>query len=124
MQLSKTEEQVMQFLWKLEKAFMKDLLAEFPEPKPATTTVATLLKRMQEKGFVDYKLFGKSREYYPLVKKSDYFSKHVNGLIKNFFNNSASQFASFFTSETNLTVTELEELKKLIDNQIEQQKND
>ena len=124
MQLSKTEEQVMQLLWKLEKAFMKDLLAEFPEPKPATTTVATLLKRMQEKGFVDYKLFGKSREYYPLVKKSDYFSKYVNGLIKNFFNNSASQFASFFTSETNLTVTELEELKKLIDNQIEQQKND
>ncbi|CAL2104648.1 Penicillinase repressor [Tenacibaculum sp. 190130A14a] len=122
MQLSKTEEQVMQLLWKLEKAFMKDLLAEFPEPKPATTTVATLLKRMKDKGFVDYTLYGKSREYFPLVKKSDYFSKHVNGLIKNFFNNSASQFASFFTSETNLTVTELEELKKLIDNQIEQQK--
>ncbi|WP_299106721.1 BlaI/MecI/CopY family transcriptional regulator [uncultured Tenacibaculum sp.] len=122
MQLSKTEEQVMQLLWKLNKAFMKDLLAEFPEPKPATTTVATLLKRMKDKGFVDYKLYGKSREYFPLVKKSDYFSKHVNGLIKNFFNNSASQFASFFTSETNLTVTELEELKKLIDNQIEQQK--
>lgn len=122
MQLSKTEEQVMQLLWKLNKAFMKDLLAEFPEPKPATTTVATLLKRMKDKGFVDYKLYGKSREYFPLVKKSDYFSKHVNGLIKNFFNNSASQFASFFTSETNLSVTELEELKKLIDNQIEQQK--
>lgn len=124
MQLSKTEEQVMQLLWKLDKAFMKDLLAEFPEPKPATTTVATLLKRMQEKGFVDYTLFGKSREYFPLVKKSDYFSKHVNGLIKNFFNNSASQFASFFTSETDLTVSELEDLKKLIDNQIKQQKND
>ena len=124
MQLSKTEEQVMQLLWKLDKAFMKDLLAEFPEPKPATTTVATLLKRMQEKGFVDYTLFGKSREYFPLVKKSDYFSKHVNGLIKNFFNNSASQFASFFTFETDLTVSELEDLKKLIDNQIKQQKND
>lgn len=122
MQLSKTEEQVMQYLWKLNNAFMKDLLAEFPEPKPATTTVATLLKRMKDKGFVDYKLYGKSREYFPLVKKSDYFSKHVNGLIKNFFNNSASQFASFFTSETDLTLTELEDLKKLIDNQIEQQK--
>lgn len=122
MQLSKTEEQVMQYLWKLKKAFMKDVLAQFPEPKPATTTVATLLKRMKDKGFVDYTLHGKSREYFPLVKKSDYFSKHVNGLIKNFFNNSASQFASFFTAETNLSVTELEELKKLIDNQIEQQK--
>ena len=103
MQLSKTEEQVMQLLWKRNKAFMKDLLEDFPEPKPATTTVATLLKRMNDKGFIDYKLFGKSREYFPLVKKSDYFSKHVNGLIKNFFNDSASQFASFFTKETNLS---------------------
>lgn len=121
MKLSKTEEQVMQYLWKLDRAFMKDLLAEFPEPKPATTTVATLLKRMKDKNFVDYKLYGKSREYYPLVKKTDYFSKHVNGLIKNFFNNSASQFASFFTSETNLSTQELEELRALIDQQIKEQ---
>ncbi|AZJ32669.1 MULTISPECIES: BlaI/MecI/CopY family transcriptional regulator [Tenacibaculum] len=121
MQLSKTEEQVMQYLWKLKKAFMKDILAEFPEPKPATTTVATLLKRMKDKGFVDYTLDGKSREYFPLVKKSDYFSKHVNGLIKNFFNNSASQFASFFTEKTDLSVSELEDLKKIIDQQIKKQ---
>ncbi|WOD44603.1 BlaI/MecI/CopY family transcriptional regulator [Hwangdonia lutea] len=118
MQLSKTEEDLMNHLWKLEKAFMKDLLDEYPEPKPATTTVATLLKRMTDKGFIAYNLFGKSREYYPLVKKKDYFSKHVNGLIKNFFNDSASQFASFFTKETNLTKEELEDLKKLIDNEI------
>ena len=103
MQLTKTEEQLMQHLWKLEKAFMKDLLEIYPEPKPATTTVATLLKRMIDKGFVAYKLYGKSREYYPLVKKKDYFSKHVNGLIKTFFNDSASQFASFFTKETDLS---------------------
>lgn len=116
--LSKTEEDLMNYLWKLEKAFMKDLLGAYPEPKPATTTVATLLKRMTDKGFIDYKLYGKSREYFPLVKKKDYFSKHVNGLIKNFFNDSASQFASFFTKETNLTKEELEDLKKLIDNEI------
>lgn len=118
MQLSKTEEQLMQYLWKLEKAFMKDLLDNYPEPKPATTTVATLLKRMIDKGFVAYTTYGKSREYYPLVKKEDYFSKHVNGLIKNFFNDSASQFASFFTRKTDLTKSELETLKKLIDNEI------
>ncbi|MBQ0734810.1 BlaI/MecI/CopY family transcriptional regulator [Aquimarina celericrescens] len=122
MQLSKAEEQLMKYLWKLEKAFMKDLLDAFPEPKPATTTVATLLKRMKDKGFVDYTLYGKSREYYPLVKKTDYFSKHVNGLIKNFFNDSASQFASFFTSETNMSTSELEELKKIVDQQIQKQK--
>ncbi|GAA3774156.1 BlaI/MecI/CopY family transcriptional regulator [Corallibacter vietnamensis] len=118
MQLSNSEEELMNHLWKLEKAFMKDLLDAYPEPKPATTTVATLLKRMNDKGFIAYKLYGKSREYYPLVKKKEYFSKHVNGLIKQFFNDSASQFASFFTKETNLSKTELEALKKLIDNEI------
>ena len=117
-QLTNAEEQVMEHLWKLEKAFMKDLLEAYPKPKPATTTVATLLKRMIDKQFVAYNEFGNSREYYPLVKKTDYFSKHVNGLISNFFNNSASQFASFFTTETNLSQTELEELKKIIDSEI------
>ncbi|KGO90902.1 BlaI/MecI/CopY family transcriptional regulator [Flavobacterium subsaxonicum] len=118
MQLTKTEEQLMQLLWKLEKAFMKDLLDLFPDPKPAATTVATLLKRMTDKGFVGYKEYGKSREYFPAVKKSDYFSKQMNGMIKNFFNNSASQFASFFTQESNMTSAELEELKKIIDSEI------
>lgn len=118
MKLSKSEEQLMQHLWKLETAFMKDLLEAYPEPKPATTTVATLLKRMAGKGFVAYKLYGNSREYYPLVKKMDYFSKHVNGLIKHYFNDSASQFASFFTKEANLTKAELEDLKAIIDNKI------
>ncbi|MCB0373442.1 MAG: BlaI/MecI/CopY family transcriptional regulator [Muricauda sp.] len=118
MQLSKSEEELMNIVWKLKKAFMKDLLDAYPDPKPATTTVATLLKRMTDKGFVGYNSIGRSREYFPLVKKKDYFSKHVNGLIKNFFNDSATQFASFFTQETNLSKAELEELKKLIDNEI------
>ena len=119
MQLSKSEEELMNILWKQKKAFMKNLLDAYPEPKPATTTVATLLKRMTDKGFVAYKSFGRSREYYPLVKKKTYFSKHVNGLIKNFFNDSPAQFASFFAQETNLTKEELKELKKLIDNKIQ-----
>jgi len=118
MKLSKTEEELMNHLWKLEKGFMKDLLDVYPDPKPANTTIATLLKRMTDKGFISYNLYGKSREYYPLVKKKDYFSKHVNGLIKNFFNDSASQFASFFTKETNLTKKELEDLKSIIDQEI------
>lgn len=97
---------------------MKDLLEAYPEPKPATTTVATLLKRMADKGFIAYKSYGRSREYYPLVKKKDYFSNHVRGLIKNFFNDSPTQFASFFAQETDLSRTELEDLKKLIDQEI------
>lgn len=121
-QLSKTEEQLMEHLWKLEKAFMKDLLEAFPEPRPATTTVATLLKRMIDKGFVGYNTYGNVREYYPMVKKSDYFSDHLKGLIKNFFNNSSAQFASFFTSETNLSEKELQELKKIVDQHLKKKK--
>ncbi|MDB4291847.1 BlaI/MecI/CopY family transcriptional regulator [Maribacter sp.] len=118
MQLSKSEEELMNILWKQKKAFMKDLLDAYEEPKPATTTVATLLKRMTDKRFVAYHSLGRSREYYPLVKKKDYFAKHVNGLIKNFFNDSPGQFASFFTQETNLSKEELEDLKTLIDTEI------
>lgn len=124
MQLTKTEEQLMEYIWKQEKVFMKDLIECFPDPKPATTTVATLLKRMQDKGFVGYILYGNSREYYPLVKKTDYFSKHVNGIIKNFFNDSVSQFGSFFAKDANLTTEELEDLRKIIDEEIKRKKND
>ena len=116
--LSKAEEEVMQILWKKEKAIMMDILEAYPEPKPANTTIATLLKRIQDKGFVSYTQVGRSREYFPLVKKNAYFSKQMNGMIKKFFNNSASQFASFFTEEANMSKEELEDLKKLIDNQI------
>lgn len=122
MQLSKAEEQLMEIIWQQEKIFMKDIIEKYPEPKPATTTIATLLKRMQDKGFISYNLFGNSREYYPLVKKADYFSKHVKGMIKKFFNNSPMQFASFFTTETNLTKAQLEDLKKLVDQQIKEKK--
>ena len=122
MDLSQKEEELMQHLWELEKAFMKDLLELYPEPKPAPSTVATLLKRMTQKGFVGYEQMGRSREYYPLVAKSDYFSKHVNGLIKKFFDDSAAQFASFFTSETQLSEKELKELKTLVEKEIERKK--
>lgn len=122
MKLSNTEEQLMEHLWQLKKAFMKDLLNVYNAPKPAATTIATLLKRMIDKKFVAYKEFGNSREYYPLIKKSDYFSDHINLLIKNFFNDSASQFASFFTSETNLSNKELENLKTIIDSQLQKNK--
>lgn len=122
MQLSKSEEQLMELIWKQGKVFMKELLENYPQPKPATTTIATLLKRMQDKGFVAYNLMGNSRQYYPLIKKSDYFSKHVKGIIKNYFNNSPLQFASFFTTATNLTSSELEDLKNIVDQEIKRKR--
>jgi predicted transcriptional regulator len=118
MQLTNAEEQVMKLLWKLDKAFFRDLLNEFPDPKPASTTVLTLLKRMIDKGFVSYKVYGNSREYFPLVKKAEYFSDHLNVLIKDFFNDSTAQFASFFTNETDMSSEELKELRDLVDRQI------
>lgn len=121
-QLTKSEEAIMKYLWKLEKAFMKDLVDEFPAPKPAYTTIATILTRMIDKGYVAYHQHGKVREYYPLLKKKEYFTSHFNGIIKNFFNNSASQFASFFTSKNDFTLEELEELKQIIDTQIQKKK--
>jgi BlaI family penicillinase repressor len=124
MSLSKAEEQIMEQLWKYEKVFLKDLISALPDPKPASTTVITLLKRMQDKGFVAYNLFGNSRQYYPLVAKSDYFSNHVNGLIKSFFNNSAAQFGSFFARDTNLSTEELEQLREIIDDELKRKKND
>ena len=118
MYLTNAEEQIMKLLWKLEKAFIRDLLNEFPEPKPAPTTVITLIKRMIDKGFVSYRQCGNSREYFPLVTKTDYFSEHLNGLIKDFFNNSKAQFASFFANETGLSQEELKELRDLVDKKI------
>jgi predicted transcriptional regulator len=122
MKLSKTEEELMNHLWELKKAFMKDLLEVYPEPKPAATTISTLLKRMQDKNFVGYDLVGNMRQYFPLVSKENYFSKHINGLIKNFFNDSPGQFASFFTKKTELSEEELLELKRVIEDQLNQKK--
>ena len=122
MRLSKSEEQLMDFIWQGERVFMKELIEMYPEPKPASTTVATLLKRMQDKGVITYKLCGNSREYYPLISKADYFSKYLHGLIKNFFNSSPLQFASFFTSKTNLSSEELKELRNIIDTELQKKK--
>lgn len=122
MKLSKSEEQLMELIWQQEKVFMKDIIELYPDPKPASTTIATLLKRMQDKGFVGYELFGNSRQYFPIIKKESYFSTHVKEMVKNYFGNSPLQFASFFTTNTNLSAKDLEELKQLIDQQIKKKK--
>jgi predicted transcriptional regulator len=120
--LSKAEEELMNHLWEKEKAFLKDLIEAYPDPKPAATTISTLLKRMQEKKFVDYQIEGKARLYFPLVSKESYFGKHLQGLIKNFFNDSPAQFASFFAKQSSFTEAQLKELKSMIDDQLNQKK--
>ncbi len=124
MRFTKAEEQVMKYLWYLEKCFFRELKEQFPDPKPATTTINTLLKRLIDKGAVDYKLYGNSREYYPVISKDQYFSKHVNGLIQNYFNNSIEQFASFFTREVNASDEDLRKLRDIIDDKLNDHSDD
>jgi predicted transcriptional regulator len=119
--LSNTEEQLMKYLWELEPCFMKDLLEALPEPKPAKTTVATLLKRMTEKGVVGYRTLGNSRQYFARVTKQAYFGPQVRGLVSDFFSDSPTAFASLFTAEANLSREQLEELQQMINDQLNKQ---
>lgn len=118
--LTDSEKTLMEILWAKEKAFLKDILEAYDEPKPATTTVATLLKRMQNKDLIGFTLYGNSREYYPKVVKGEYFKEEMASMIDRFFNSSVAQFASFFTSNSKLSQKELKELRDIIDKQIEE----
>lgn len=118
--LTDSEEVIMEILWERERVFMKDILESYSDPKPASTTVATLLKRMQNKDLVGYTLYGNSREYYPKVKKSEYFKEEMTSMIDRFFNSSVTQFASFFTSNTKLSQKQLKELREIIDKEIKE----
>nr|WP_321248199.1 BlaI/MecI/CopY family transcriptional regulator [uncultured Psychroserpens sp.] len=121
-QLNKTELQIMKYLWILKKGFMKDIVEQFPEPRPAYTTISTLLKRMCDKDYISFERLGRDKQYYPVLKKNDYFSKQVNGMITHFFNDSKSQFASFFTKNADLSMQELEELQELLQEKINHKK--
>ncbi|KYH04289.1 MULTISPECIES: BlaI/MecI/CopY family transcriptional regulator [Chryseobacterium] len=118
--LTDSEKSLMEILWEKKTVFMKDILEAYPDPKPAPTTIATLLKRMQNKELIGYKLYGNSREYFPKVEKGEYFKEEMTSMIDRFFNSSVTQFASFFTSNAKLSQKELKELRDIIDEQIKE----
>lgn len=120
--LTRAEEQVMQILWKLEKGFVHDILADFKEPKPAYNTVSTIVRILEKKGFVAHRAYGKTHEYYPLVSKKAYTKSYLGGFVRNYFSSSFKQLTSFFTRESNLSIRELEEIKALLEAQIEEKK--
>ena len=120
--LTKAEEQIMQYLWELDKAFLKDIVEKFPEPRPAYTTVQTVVRVLTKKKFIGYDTFGKTNHYYPLVSKKDYFRGHFKGVVNNFFEGSVSNFASFFTDDKDLSLSELEEMRQLIESKIDKLK--
>jgi BlaI family transcriptional regulator, penicillinase repressor len=123
-ELTKAEEQIMQILWHLEKGFVKDILEQFPEPKPAYNTVSTIVRILEKKEFVSYKVFGNSHQYYPLISKKEYTKTYLKGFLSGYFSDSYKQLVSFFSKEENLTISEMEEIKAMIESQIEKQRQD
>jgi len=123
-ELTKAEEQVMQILWKIKKGFVNDILAELDEPKPAYNTVSTIVRILEKKQIVSYKAYGKSHEYFPLISKKEYTKSFLNGFMDNYFSNSYKQLVSFFSKDSNLSIRELEEIKLLMEEQIEKQKKE
>lgn len=112
--LTKVEEQVMQALWKIGQGFTKDIIDQFPEPKPHYNTTSTILKILQEKGFVTAENIGKSHLYKPVVKKETYSKQSMKQLVKGYFNGSFTNMLSFFAKEKDISVTELEEIIRTI----------
>jgi len=108
--LTKAEEEIMQILWRLNKGFVRDIVDEFPDPKPAYNTVSTILRILVKKGIVAYNSFGKSHQYYPLIAKEKYSQKVLSNLVSNYFSGSYSQLVSFFAKQNNLSLAELEHL--------------
>lgn len=115
-ELTKAEEEIMQVLWQLDAAFVKDIIRKLPKPKPAYNTVSTVVRILEQKGFVGHEIHGKSHQYHPLITKEAYTRTFMKGFVKRYFAGSYQQMVSFFTKEDNLSLDELEQLiKKLKD---------
>lgn len=113
-ELTKAEEQIMQILWKSEKAFIKDILEHFDDPKPAYTTVATIVKILERKGFVSYKAYGNAFQFYPLISKDAYSKTHVNSIFKKYFKSSIKDVVSFFADNNKVQVNDIDEAIKVL----------
>ncbi len=108
--LTRAEEELMQKLWDLERAFLKDIIEAMPEPRPAQSTVATLLKIMETKGFVDHKAYGKSFEYFPVVSRADYSKAYFGQYLNSYFGGSFKKMLHFFMEADDLDLKTLDEL--------------
>ena len=111
-ELTRAEEEIMQVLWDLESAFVKDIITKLPKPKPAYNTVSTVVRVLEQKGFVGHEPLGKSHKYHPLITKDAYTRSFMKGFVKRYFAGSYQQMVSFFTQEDKLSVNELEDLVK------------
>ena len=113
--LTNKEEEIMHILWKLEKAFVKDVLSEIKEDKPHYNTLSTIIRNLEEKGYVSYHAYGKTHQYYPIVTKESYKKRFMNNAIDNYFNSSYKNVVSFFAKEDKISVADLKEIIALIE---------
>jgi BlaI family penicillinase repressor len=113
-ELTKAEEEVMQILWRLRKAFIREILDRFDEPKPAYSTVSTIIRILTEKGFVNYKAYGRTYQYFPVISKDDYRKARMSRFVRDYFSNSYQKMVSFFAQEDSITVKEIEEIMQMM----------
>ena len=121
-ELTKAEEQVMQVLWKVGRGFANEIMAAFPEPKPAYNTVLTVIKILEKKGFVKHETFCRANRYYPTVSKEEYSKHYLGSVVERYFNNSYLDLVSAFAKKENFSLEELEALKKVIDEAITEER--
>ena len=121
-ELTRAEEQIMKILWEIEKGFVKDILTHFPEPRPAYNTVSTIIRILQDKGFVSHKAYGRTHEYYPLITRAEYTKSRMTSLVNDYFSNSFEKMVSFFAREKKISLKEMEDIMKLMEEEISRQK--
>jgi len=123
-ELTKAEEQIMHVLWKLKKAFVKDIIDDLPEPKPAYNTVSTIIRILEKKGFVEHNAYGKTYEYFPAIEKKDYTKHYFKNFMQNYFGNSFKQLFSFFSKDNEISINEMEEMMRILEQQIHTKKEE
>lgn len=113
--LTNKEEEVMHILWKLQKAFVKEVLGEIHEDQPHYNTLSTIIRNLEDKGYVAHHAFGNTHQYYPIVSKEEYRKGFMNTAIENYFNNSYKSMVSFFAKEEKISAKELREILEMIE---------
>ena len=114
--LTNKEEEIMQILWKLEKAFVKEVMTEITEDQPHYNTLSTIIRNLEEKGYVSYNVFGNTHQYFPIIKMEDYRKRFMNSAIETYFDNSYKNMVSFFAEEQKISADELREILAIIEN--------
>lgn len=113
--LTNKEEEIMRVLWKLKKAFVKEVVAELPQPRPHYNTISTIIRNMEDKGFIGYHAFGKSHQYYPIISQEEYKKTFMHKTIQHYFGNSYKNVVSFFAKEEKISISELKEIISIIE---------